>query len=62
MDLYRVSPGDGVVWITGASAGIGRELAFQMAKQGYTIVATARGEDKLASLIAGNSMDFAVAL
>lgn len=46
-DLYRTQPGDGIVWITGASAGIGRALALQMARQGYHIVGTARGEDAL---------------
>ncbi|MGB7431819.1 MAG: SDR family NAD(P)-dependent oxidoreductase [Ahrensia sp.] len=51
MDLYRITPGDGVAWITGASAGIGRELALQMARHGYKVVATARGEDKLNSLV-----------
>ncbi|MEO0543105.1 MAG: SDR family NAD(P)-dependent oxidoreductase [Pseudomonadota bacterium] len=51
MDLYRVTPGDGVAWITGASAGIGRELALQMARAGYTVIATARGEDKLRTLV-----------
>lgn len=48
--LYRVEPGDGVVWITGASAGIGRELAVQMAGRGYAVVATARSGDKLQAL------------
>ncbi|MEL6437532.1 MAG: SDR family NAD(P)-dependent oxidoreductase [Pseudomonadota bacterium] len=51
MQLYRVSPGDGVVWITGASAGIGRALALKMAEDGYSVVASARSEDKLASLV-----------
>lgn len=50
MDLYRISAGDGVAWITGASAGIGRELALQMARNGYTVVASARSTDKLDSL------------
>lgn len=52
MDLYRITPGDGVVWITGASAGIGRELALQMATRGYKVVASARGQEKLQSLVA----------
>jgi len=52
MDLYRISPGDGVVWITGASAGIGRELALEMARRGYTVIASARSEDKLQDLVA----------
>lgn len=50
MDLYRIKAGDGVVWITGASAGIGAELARQMAQNGYEVVATARSTDKLAAL------------
>jgi len=52
MGLYRVSAGDGVVWITGASAGIGKALALQMARQGYEVVATARGAEKLDALAA----------
>lgn len=50
MTTYRARAGDGVAWITGASAGIGRELALQMAQRGYTVAATARSADKLESL------------
>ena len=39
-----------VVIITGASSGIGRELAKEFAKQGAYVVAAARSKDKLASL------------
>ncbi|TCD12331.1 SDR family NAD(P)-dependent oxidoreductase [Oricola cellulosilytica] len=53
MTLYRVMAGEGVAWITGASSGIGRELTLQMARRGYTVAATARGEDKLQSLADG---------
>lgn len=35
------------VWITGASGGIGKELAIQLAKAGAKIVLTARSVDKL---------------
>ncbi|MEO0405693.1 MAG: SDR family NAD(P)-dependent oxidoreductase, partial [Bacteroidota bacterium] len=35
------------VWITGASSGIGEEMACQMAKEGAKIILTARNEDKL---------------
>lgn len=50
MSLYRAKPEDGAVWITGASTGIGRELAIAMAKAGWTVAATARSADKLVAL------------
>ncbi|QBK30539.1 SDR family NAD(P)-dependent oxidoreductase [Roseitalea porphyridii] len=50
MDLYRIKAGDGVVWITGASAGIGRAVALKFAEKGYDVVASARSKDKLAAL------------
>ena len=31
MTLYRAKPADGVAWITGASTGIGRQLALDLA-------------------------------
>ena len=39
-----------VVWITGASTGIGREIALQLAAQGVTVAASARSAGKLAGL------------
>lgn len=36
-----------VVWITGASSGIGEELAYQFAQKGATLILSARREDKL---------------
>ncbi|MBL8582364.1 MAG: SDR family NAD(P)-dependent oxidoreductase, partial [Rhizobiaceae bacterium] len=51
MGLYRARPGDGVAWITGASTGIGRALARDLARDGYTVAATARDEDRLATLV-----------
>ena len=50
MDLYRIKAGEGVVWITGASAGIGRQLALKMVGEGYDVVGSARSEDKLTEL------------
>ncbi|MCC6864584.1 MAG: SDR family oxidoreductase [Ignavibacteria bacterium] len=46
-----------VVWITGASTGIGFELAKVFAKSGYVIVATARRKSRLVSLV--NEIRFA---
>ena len=39
-----------VVWITGASSGIGRALALRMARAGYRVAATARRQDALEAL------------
>lgn len=42
---------DQVVWITGASAGIGRELARQMADEGAHVAVSARREDRLEAVV-----------
>lgn len=39
-----------VVWITGASAGIGRELALQYARRGFDTILTARSVEPLEAL------------
>jgi NAD(P)-dependent dehydrogenase (short-subunit alcohol dehydrogenase family) len=41
-----------VVWITGASSGIGRELAIRLAKEGSKVAVSARSADKLAEVAA----------
>lgn len=38
------------LWLIGASTGIGRETALQLARAGVTVVASARNADKLESL------------
>lgn len=39
-----------VVWITGASTGIGREIALQLANSGVKVAASSRSENKLRDL------------
>lgn len=49
---YIPKPADGVAWVTGASAGIGRAVCLRLAAEGWTVCATARSADKLAALAA----------
>ncbi|GAE24842.1 3-oxoacyl-[acyl-carrier protein] reductase [Halalkalibacter wakoensis JCM 9140] len=39
-----------VIWVTGASSGLGRELALDAGKKGYTVVLLARNKKKLLDL------------
>jgi short-subunit dehydrogenase len=39
-----------VIWITGASSGLGRDLALEAGKRGYTVVLLARSVEKLHAL------------
>lgn len=48
--MFRAKPQDGIVWITGASAGIGRAVALRLAGQGYHVAVTARRADDLETL------------
>jgi len=45
-----MSPADGCIWVTGASSGIGRALALELARRGWIVAATARGASDLESL------------
>ncbi|MEW5423896.1 SDR family NAD(P)-dependent oxidoreductase [Amorphus sp. 3PC139-8] len=47
---FVATPSDGIVWITGASSGIGAAVASRLAAAGFTVVVTARREEKLQSL------------
>jgi NAD(P)-dependent dehydrogenase (short-subunit alcohol dehydrogenase family) len=49
---YRARPADGSAWVTGASSGLGRAIALELARRGFTVHATARHADALAALSA----------
>ncbi len=42
---------DQIVWITGASSGIGREMAIQFAREGAHVAVSARRRDRLEDLV-----------
>ena len=44
-----------IIWITGASSGIGRALAIKFANEGWTVAASARRESLLKELNKENS-------
>lgn len=50
MSDFVARPDHGVVWISGASSGIGRALALTLAEQGYRVAVTARNHEKLLEL------------
>jgi NADP-dependent 3-hydroxy acid dehydrogenase YdfG len=45
-------PEDGVAWVTGASSGIGRAVALELADRGWTVHVTARNAESLEALAA----------
>ena len=48
--MSREAPSWQVAWVTGASSGIGRELALLLARRGVKVAVTARSAGKLAEL------------
>ena len=51
MAIYRADQKHGVAWITGGSTGIGRQLALDLAREGYTVAVTSREEDPIEPVI-----------
>jgi short-subunit dehydrogenase len=47
---FRAKPADGVAWVTGASEGIGRGVALELARRGFDVFVTARRERELRAL------------
>ncbi len=48
--MYRAKPVDGIVWITGASSGIGRGVALELLRRGFKVAVTARRSEELEAL------------
>jgi short-subunit dehydrogenase len=50
--MYRAHPDDGIAWVTGASSGIGRAVALELASRGFMVATTARRAAELEALAA----------
>lgn len=52
MASHEITSPKRLAWITGASSGIGRALALRLAADGWKVIVSARGQDKLDALAA----------
>ncbi len=55
MTIYRADPKHGVAWITGGATGIGRQLALDLARGGWSVAVTSRREDPIEPVIEASS-------
>jgi NAD(P)-dependent dehydrogenase (short-subunit alcohol dehydrogenase family) len=53
-DAHKADASTEISWITGASSGLGRALALQLAQQGHWVIASARNAQALTQLAADN--------
>jgi NAD(P)-dependent dehydrogenase (short-subunit alcohol dehydrogenase family) len=51
MAIYRADPKHGVAWLTGGSTGMGRQLALDLASEGYTVAVTTREQDPIDAVV-----------
>ena len=54
MSARPARPEDGVAWVTGASAGIGRAVAEELSRRGWTVAISARRAAELEAMEAAN--------
>jgi NAD(P)-dependent dehydrogenase (short-subunit alcohol dehydrogenase family) len=54
MTARPARPEDGIAWVTGASAGIGRAVAEELARRGWTVAISARRAAELEAMAAAN--------
>lgn len=52
MTIYRADRRHGIAWVTGGATGIGRQIALDLAAEGWTVAVTSRNEDPVEPVMA----------